>query len=232
VGKKKKNSKYDTALFLFLPFSIFIFLLRPLQGFVEITIKDLENILHVEVSRLWSKGLISIFTDSRSQFDPALNALTKYGENLKVDDVVVYKIDTNGLPCQESFSWKVIDLVYTKVLDVNDLKVGVEYGVYNQLEEAVLPFTLKGVNLETKMYHFVSAQADMDDIRVSVNDLPSIYAGGTGMKAHADIHKVVLECLRPNRNGKHHRMELHMSCVKREKFTLDVGNAHVIEAIG
>jgi hypothetical protein len=208
------------------------FYFRSLQGFVEITIKDLENILHVEVSRLWSKGLISIFTDSRSQFDPSLNALTKYGENLKVDDIILRKLDPSSLPVHEEYPWKVVDLVYSKVLDVNDLKVGVEYGVYYRLDQAVLPFRLKSVNLDTKMYHFVSASTGVEDIFAHINDLPSIYPAGVGMNAHADVHKFVLECMTANHKGQHHRVDLHMSCIKGEKLTLDIGNTHVIEAIG
>jgi hypothetical protein len=208
------------------------FLRRALQGFVEITIKDLENILHVEVSRLWSKGLISIFTDSRSQFDPTLNALTKSGENLKVDDIILYKFDPSGLPCHKEYPWKVVELSYSKVLDINDLKVGVEYGVYYRLDEAVLPFKLKSVNLDTKMYHFTSTIDGVDDIYANINDLPSIYPAGSGINAHADVHKVVLECIKPNHKRQFKHIELHMSCIKGEKFTLDVGRTHVIEAIG
>jgi hypothetical protein len=78
---------------------------RPSQGFVEITIKDLENVLHVEISRFWSKGLISVFTDSRSQFDPATHFLTKLGENLKVGDVILKKLDCDGNPCTQNRSW-------------------------------------------------------------------------------------------------------------------------------
>jgi hypothetical protein len=205
---------------------------RALQGFVEITIKDLENILHVEVSRFWSKGLISVFTDSRSQFDPCTNALTKSGENLKVGDIVLRKLDPNGLLCREDRSWKVVELLYTKLLDINDLKVGDVYGVYYRQDQVVLPFRLSAVDLRTKMYHFQSLHAGVGDLSFNINDLPSIYPSGTGMKAHADVHKVVLESIATNARGENHRIELHMSCIKSEKFTLDVGNSHVIEAIG
>ena len=209
-----------------------VFIRRALQGFVEITIKDLENILHVEVSRFWSRGLISVFTDSRSQFDPCTNALTKFGENLKVGDIVVRKLDPSGLPCREDRSWKVVELLYTKLLDVNDLKVGDDYGVYDRQEQVVLPFRLAAVDLRTKLYHFESLHAGVMDLSFSVHDLPSIYPAGTSMNAHADVHKVVLESVVANSRGENHRIELHMSCIKREKFTLDVGNSHVIEAIG
>lgn len=186
----------------------------------------------MEVSRFWSKGLISVFTDSRSQFDPSTNALTKVGENLKVGDIVLRKLDPNGLPCREDRTWKVVELLYTKLLDINDLKVGDEYGVYYRQEQVVLPFRLSAVDLRTKLYHFQSLHAGLDDLSFHVNDLPSIYPSGTSMKAHADVHRVVLESEGTNAKGENHRIELHMSCIKNEKFTLDVGNSHVIEAIG
>jgi hypothetical protein len=192
----------------------------------------LENILHVEVSRFWSKGLISVFTDCRSQFDPCTNALTKSGENLKVGDIVLHKLDSNGLLCPEDRPWRVVELLYTKLLDINDLKVGDEYGVYYRPEHVVLPFKLSAVDLRTKLYQFQSMHAGVEDLSFSVHDLPSIYPAGTGLKAHADVHKVVLESVDANPRGEHHRIELPMSCIKEEKFTLDVGNSHVIEAIG
>ena len=64
----------------------------PTQGFVKITIKDLESMLHVEVSRLWSRGIIQLFTGSRVQYDRATNSLTKYGEYLKVGDLILLRV--------------------------------------------------------------------------------------------------------------------------------------------
>jgi hypothetical protein len=124
---------------------------RPSQGFVEITIKDLENMLHTEVSRLWSKGVINVFTDSRAVYDPVTNSLTKFGENLKVDDLLVRRVNEDGNRCSEKHSWKVAELVYTRSLGIDDLKVGEEYGVYIRFEQAVLPFKLVGVDLDKKV---------------------------------------------------------------------------------
>jgi hypothetical protein len=204
----------------------------PSQGFIEITIKDLENVLHVEISRLWSKGLISVFTDSRSQFDPTTNSLTKVGENLKVGDVIFRSVDCEGLVCTSDWSWKVVELVYTKLLGVDDLKVGEEYGMYDQKEQVVLPFKLLEVHLDTKTYHFRSIFGGVKDLRVSVNDLPSLYPAGTSVKAHADVHRVVVECLERNRINEYNREELFIDVIKKRKFTLDIGKSHVIEAIG
>lgn len=192
----------------------------------------MENVLHVEISRFWSKGLISVFTDSRSQFDPATNSLTKLGENLKVGDVILRKLDCDGHPCSANRPWRVVELVYAKLLGVDDLKVGEEYGVYYRPEQAVFPFKLVEVDLDSKTYHFQSPLAGVEDLLVSVHDLPSVYPAGTGMKAHADVYKVLVENLELNRKGSYSRAELLMDGIKKQKFTLDVGNTHVIEAIG
>jgi hypothetical protein len=107
--------------------------------------------LHTEVSRLWSKGVINVFTDSRAAYDPVTNSLTKFGENLKVDDIILRRVNEDGCPCGEYHSWKVAELVYTRSLGIDDLRVGEEYGVYIRLEQAVLPFKLVGVDLDQKV---------------------------------------------------------------------------------
>jgi hypothetical protein len=188
--------------------------------------------LHVEISRFWSKGLISVFTDSRSQFDPSTNSLTKLGENLKVGDVILRNRDCEDLTCTDDSSWRVVELVYTQLLGVDDLKVGEVYGVYHRQEQVVLPFKLVEVDLDTKTYHFKSKFAGAENLHVSVHDLPSVYPAGTGMKAHADVHKVIVECLVKNKNNGYIRAELLMDGIKNQKFTLDIGDSHVIEAIG
>lgn len=204
----------------------------PSQGFVEITIKDLENMLHVEVSRYWSRGVITVFTDSRSRFDHITNSLTKHGENLKVGDVMLRQLNSDGELCTSGRLWKVVELVYTKVLGVDDLKVGEDYGVYYRPERIVLPFKLIQVDLQTKVYHFEPLFAGVNNLSVSIQDLPSVYPAGTSMNAHADVHEVIIESLEKNRQGRFSRESLLMDTIKKQKFTLHIGNTHVIEAIG
>jgi len=204
----------------------------PAQGFVEITIKDLENMLHVEISRYWSRGLITVFTDSRSRFDHVSNSLTKSGENLKVGDVIHRQLNSDGGPCTNGCLWKVVELVYTKLLGLDDLKVGEEYGVYYKPQRVVLPFKLIQVDLDQKIYHFEPQVVGIADLRVGVQDLPSVYPAGTQMSAHADVHQVVVESLEKNREGECKRESMLMDTIKKQKFTLNVGKTHVIEAIG
>jgi hypothetical protein len=84
-------------------------------------------------------------------YDHETNSLTKFGGNLKLDDLVSRKVNEETEPCSEYHSWKVCELVYTKSLGIDDLKIGEEYGVYIRLEQAVLPFKLVAVDLDLKV---------------------------------------------------------------------------------
>lgn len=187
----------------------------------------------MEVSRYWSKGVISVYTDARAKYDPASNCLVKKGENLKVGDVILRAVDKEGYVSEaENDKWKVVELVYTELLDVNDLRVGREYCVYSKAEQAVLPFVLSEVDLETKVYHFKSMVQGVQDIKANMHDLPSVYPAGTDSRAHADVHKIVLKHVEKNNRGKYSRAELLMETVKHREYKLHVGDTHVVEAIG
>ena len=68
----------------------------PSQGFVEVTIKDLEDALHLEVSKMRSMGLIEYYTDSKARYDLNTKSLTKQGQHLKKDDRILLKVDPEG----------------------------------------------------------------------------------------------------------------------------------------
>lgn len=205
-------------------------LFSPTQGFVEITIKDLESLLHTEVSRLWSKGLISMSADSKASFDSETNRLTKLGMYLKVNDCIERQVDPDGKGCQRSYTWKVVDLIYSQPLGLDDLQIGIEYGVYVRQRGAVLPFKLIKVCLHSRTYTFVSLTGEVGNVEINAKNLPSIYAKDTNN--HADVHALLVECSRKGRNDGHTRQELLMRAVEQEKFILDVGNCHIVEAIG
>lgn len=124
---------------------------RPSQGFVEVTIKDLESMLHVEVSRLWSRGIIELFTDCRAQYDPKTNSLTKFGAYLKVGDMILLPVDEEGRNSREYHSWKVAELVHREALSIHELKVGNEYGVFVRDKQSIHSFKLDRVDLVSKV---------------------------------------------------------------------------------
>lgn len=202
----------------------------PAQGFLEITIKDLECMLHVEVSRLWSKGVIEVFTESKAQYDVATNSLTKQGEQLKIGDNILRRVDPNGKPSKEFYRWKVQDLKYVQALGLDDLRIGEEYGVYVRLENSVLPFTLASVDLQTRTYNFKALKKKVEDLKATAHNLPSVYPKGT--ERHADVKTVVVESLTKSDAGGFRCEQFSMDSVREEKFTLDIGHTHVVECIG
>lgn len=197
---------------------------------VEITIKDLESMLHIEVSKMWSKGLVQIHTDSRMSYDPQSNSLTKFGEHLKLNERLLRSIDEHGNECFDSVPWRVAELTYKKSLGVDDIKVGKEYGIYVRLENAVLPYYLLDLDDETQTYTFCSRDRSRPDLVANVADLPSVYPKGT--TKHAEVTEVVLQCEKIGRSGEYLRETFPMDEIRKKKFTLDVGQTHVVEAIG
>ena len=186
--------------------------------------------LHLEVSRLWSKGVIQCFTESKAKYDVASNSLTKMGEALKVGDKILVRVDPDGQPAATSFSWKVVDLVYTQALGLDDLRVGEGYMVYVRSRNAVLPFRLAGVDLQSRTYTFKALRKNVEDLKAPAHNLPSIYPKGT--RRHADVSKIIIECSKESSAGGYVQDELPMKLVRKALFTLDIGNTHVIECIG
>ena len=107
--------------------------------------------LHVEVARLWSRGIIQLFTDSKAQYDPETNSLTKLGQNLKVGDSILRQVDEEGRQRREYYTWRVAELSYKEALRIDELKVGRDYGVFVSATQTVGSFKLESVNLETKV---------------------------------------------------------------------------------
>ena len=186
--------------------------------------------LHVEVSKLWSKGVIECFTDSKASYDLETNSLTKFGGALKIGDLILRRIDQNGNPSKKHYSWRVVEQMFTQALGLDDLRVGMEYGVYIQKKNAVLPFKLTGVDLESRTYTFKSLKEGIDDVKATAHSLPSVYPKGT--KRHAQVNKIVVECVRKSKSGGYIRDTLPMVVIEKKKFTLDIGHNHVLECIG
>jgi hypothetical protein len=203
---------------------------RPTQGFVEITIKDLENMLHVEVSKMWSKGLIQVHTDSKSMYDHKSNSLVKLGEHLKFDDVILRRVNEEGQKVNDYHSWKVVEILYVDSLSVNDLKIGEEYGIYIRLENAVKPHKLMAIDLYTQTYTFMSLQLDGSELKVKAAVIPYVYPKGT--MRHAEVSELIVESIKKGSNGGYVRESLPMKAIENMKFTMDVGHTHVVEAIG
>jgi hypothetical protein len=201
----------------------------PTQGFVEITIKDLECMLHAEVSRLWSKGVIGVFTESKAQYDVASNSLTKSGEHLKLGDKILRRVDPNGNPSKEFHRWKISDILYAEALGIEDLRVGEEYGIHVKQENAIFQFTLIGVDLQTRTYNFKSQKKKIDSLAATTHNLPPIYPKGT---SHADANMVVITCSAKGDTESFYCEHFPVDELKGQQFVVDIGYAHVVECIG
>ena len=205
---------------------------RPTQGFVEITIKDLENMLHIELSRLWSKGLIAVYTDSKASYDIERNTVVKLGKNLKKGDSVLRKVDGDGMRSEQDHTWKVSDILFTESLRREELELGRNYGIFTRSLESIMPYRLVGINLDTEMYSFRSLEDGVNSFDVHASNLPTVYPEGTDRKAHSNIRGIVLESKTPGSKGSFIQDDVEMSRIADSKFTLDIGRTHVVEAIG
>jgi hypothetical protein len=201
----------------------------PTQGFVEITIKDLENMLHVEVAKMWSKGLLAVYSDSKSTYDPKTNSLAKLGVHLKINDAILRRVNEEGRRSNEYHSWKVVEIERADSLGREELKLGEAYGIYVRSENAVMPHMLTGIDLQTQTYTFVSLQEGRPDIKANASSMPYVYPKGTSK--HAEVHRLVVESIKKGESG-YAREIMFMKDIKNMSFTLDVGHTHVVEAVG
>ena len=82
----------------------------PDEGFVELTIKQLEDVLQVALVQLQSSGLVSYHTDNKVEYDKDLDALVKKGSALKEGDLIVLKNEDKqafGINEDSTNKWKV-----------------------------------------------------------------------------------------------------------------------------
>lgn len=203
----------------------------PAQGFIEITIKDMENMMNVGVVKLVSRGLLTQDTNSGAQYDYKTNQLIKLGKALKQNDLILRKIDEYGKVSEENYTWKIKELIYSKVLKPSELILGEEYSIYITRFKKCYPYRLVGINLLTHMYYFKSIDIDnVPDIESSESSLPSIHPKGT--KSHDTCEKIVIESNIPRHDGQYISETLLFNEIEKQPFIIDVGHSHVAEAIG
>jgi len=203
----------------------------PTQGFVEITIKDLESMLHLEVCRLLSKGLLQHDTNAGANYDVKTNSLKKLGKSLKKNDLIFHNLDPNGNKSEDKmYSWKVAELEYNIPIKVEDLKIGQEYSVYIPAAQENHQYQLTMMNLSTETLAFTDLEENWEPITVSFDQVPSLYPKGTTQ--HSAVKKVMLECTLPSDTFSYAQDELDFSGIQSEKFAMDIQHTHVVEAIG
>ncbi len=118
---------------------------------------------------------------------------------MKIDDLIRRRIDENGVPSDKHHLWKVVDLVYSQALALEDLHVGQEYGIYIRLDNALQPYILTGIDVHHGTYTFKALTPGKEDLKATV--VESVVKGNQGGYV---------------RDG------LEMSTIRKQKFTIDV----------
>ena len=198
------------------------------QGFVEITIKDLEQMLHVEVSKMWSKGLITVYTGSKASYDHVSNTVSKFGKHLRLGDDILRPLDEEGHKIHGLQRWTVVEINEIQPLAAKEVVIGEEYGIY--LQNKIVPYTLVGIDLRTDTFVFALSIDPTKELPVHVDSWPTVYSAS--VDTHGESLAVVVECKIRSRSGHYIRQSLPIDQIGKQKFTMDVGQSHVIEAIG
>jgi hypothetical protein len=197
------------------------------EGFVETTLKDLECILHAEVTRLWSKEILQVKTGSKVFYDAALNSLVKIGDHLEVGDKVLRRVDPFGKPSKQLHRWTIAEVQDPETLEIGDLRSGEEYGVYVKREKAVLPFKLTEVDLYSRTYKFESLMKKAKDIEATPHNLPSIYPKGSKRLSKT----VTFKCDTKGDSDDFYTDRLS-EALEGMKSVIDIGRHHIVECIG
>lgn len=189
----------------------------PLQGFVELTIKGLETMLHEEAIRLRSRGLINYYTGSGIDFDVQRGHFSKKGSTLKVGDNIR----------AENVRWRVIGHLYPRPVSATEAVLGQEYDILFSREERIATYRLVEAYPDFNVYGFAITQpliglpnslhGPFDRFQVFPKGLASI-----------EPHSVVLKRM----DGRPEQRTIDFQSVKEERFQLDVYDSHVLIAAG
>ena len=195
----------------------------PSEGFVEITIKDLENMLHIVVAKLLSRKLLSHVTESGAKYNVENNSLVKMGKALKKGDLVYRSnVNSDGQPNDRRHnrplltSWKVIEVAYRRPLKAEELQVGQSYLIYmpKTLEKDPLrPFQLISFATVKEDMHQLSSSSSSCGIKIltfkpEIGRPSEMKANTTleipenrlpsiyplGTQSHSEILHLVLQC--------------------------------------
>jgi len=203
----------------------------PTQGFIEITIKDMEAIMHLEVSKLWSRDLLEIYARSSANFDYKKNVMTKQGNALKERDLVKRRVDPNGEPSEEFHTWEVVQLIGNKTLSPDDMTPGRSYNVYSRDQGGLL--TMELVSADEGVFDFRSTDEGLT-IQVTRSNFPSVYAYDPKAKGNArsSFKTIVFQSVDLNREGKLTRYEVEFASIMNESHIMDVGQTNIAFASG
>jgi hypothetical protein len=205
----------------------------PTQGFIEITIKDMEAVLHLEISKLWSRNLLEIHSKSSAEFDHKKNVMTKRGNALKVNDIVLRNKDQNGKPSEELHTWEVIELVEHPTLGPQDMTLGHTYDVYARQHGGLVKMELTGIDYQANVYTFTNSEQDIKIVAPAAN-FPAVYKYDSKTKAnsHSTFKSIVFASVEISKKGNILRDEMPFSEIMNESHIMDVGQTNIAFAVG
>jgi hypothetical protein len=191
----------------------------PLQGFVELTIKSMEVMLHFEAIKLRSRGLMNYYSGSGIDFDVEEGFFSKKGSTLKIGDNI--RIDKTP--------WRVTDHVYPRPLQKKDVRSGVEYDILFPRDEKVRTYKLGEVYEDFDFYEFKA----MDEEETT--GLPNALQGPFRRfqvfpkgSARVSPQSVVLKRM----DGPSEEKVLNFDDIENNDYELDVFDSHVLIAAG
>ena len=234
LANEKTNMSSHCALIVFSRRGSTVFVIfkcRPDQGFIEITIKDLENVLHLEISRLWSLNLIELSSKSSAEFDYKKNVMTKRGKALKEHDLVKRQVDRNGNPSEKYHSWEVVEIQLHQRLTPKEVLPGGQYYVYGReySYRGLKKFQLVSKDIEDSsnpLYKFSNKEQGIT-IQVRADRFPAVYPENQhGFKT------IVLQCIERNDQGVYERQLIEFEKAEKERFVMDVGQTNIVFATG
>jgi hypothetical protein len=189
---------------------------RPSQGFVEVTVKRLENMLLDEIIRLRSKDLLHYYTDSKVDVDATTGALKKTGGALKVGDRIRPKGDGK--------TWEVKSFIYNSSLESHELIQAEKYDIVSPRDGKVHPYRLERMDTQFDWYQFTAQEAGAANVAGQAGQLPPIFRSGEG---RIDPTSIMIE-----EGQTEERDFLDFDKVAKTSFDLDVVNCHVLIAYG
>ena len=215
----------------------------PLQGFVEITIKELENMINFQVAKAVSRGLLKHDTQSNAQYNFQRNELVKKGAALKKDDLILRQVDQFGNPSPSFFTWKVVKLNPPNKIELSIDSDRTEYVVYRPLQAAAFKFKLKGIvdsnegGNEGTTYYFESLdRTATEDFTANSNiekSMPDVYhAFTTNLLCESFIVESLLPYKDESSNTVSLQQTLSFADYEQQEFQIDIAQGHVVTATG
>eukprot|EP00957_Ditylum_brightwellii_P193130 14704822-Ditylum_brightwellii.AAC.1 len=191
----------------------------------------MEAVLHLEVSKLWSRQLLEIYARSSAEFDYKKNVMTKRGNALKEKDLVKRRVDPNGEPSEEFHTWEVVQLIENQTLSPDDLSPGRLYNVFSRDQGGLL--TMELVSADEGVFDFRSTDEGLT-IQVTRSNFPSIYAHDSTSKGNArsPFKTIVFQSVELNRENKLTRYEVEFASIMNDSHIMDVGQTNIAFAVG